>query len=261
MEINLKENNQSQLIDVYRIQEPDNAMRTDMDPIALQELAQSIKDNGLLQPIVVRPVGDHYEVIAGHRRFNAIKLLKHNQIAAMVRSADDRQAIIFRTHENLVREDVDPVSEARFIAQAITELGVSVRDFADQIGRSETYVQDRLDIAAMPDYMQAGLKDKTLKLGAALWLFRIDDERTRRNWTQNAIDSGMSVSAAKNAFHVYERDFKKVIADGNADGINNVPIQLPIITYPCAACSGIMQDDEWTLVRIHARGCPPHEGS
>lgn len=250
------DNQQSQLIDVYRIQDPVNAMRTDMDPIALQELAQSIKENGLLQPIVVRLKGDHYEVIAGHRRLSAVRLLKLDQISAVVRSADDRQAIIYRTHENLVREDVDPVSEARFIAQAITELGVSVRDFADQIGRSENYVQDRLDIAAMPDYMQQGLKDKTLKLGVALWLFRIDDERTRLNWTTNAIESGMSVSAAKNAFHVYERDFKKVIADGDAVAISAIPLQMPTITYQCAACRGVMQDDEWTLVRIHSQGCP-----
>ena len=191
-------------MEVYRIKDREKNMRSDLNPEALQDLVQSIEQNGLLQPIVVRLKDDHFEVIAGYRRLAAIRILKHKQIAAVVRSADDRQAIIFRTHENLVRSDVDPVSEARFFAQAISELNVSVRDFAGQINRSEAYVQDRLDIAAMPDYMQAGLQDKTLKLGVALSLARIDDERTRYNWTQNAIRDGMSAAAARNALPIYQ---------------------------------------------------------
>ena len=182
----------------HLIDDPVNPMRSDIDRDKIFELAESIKREGLINPITVRPVhvkgcaheedlppckegclrpGDNrYEVVAGHRRFMACKIANVGEISCVVRELTDEQAMEIMAHENLFRQDIDPVDEAIFLGRLVGEDETKISDIATKMSRSEQWVRDRLEILAYPDYMLAPIKTGELKLGVAKWLGVIDDD-------------------------------------------------------------------------------------
>src|SRR3990167_783747 len=140
-----------QSVPIELIDDPEVAMRQQFDEEKLQELAESIKKHGVLQPLVLRERGGRFEIIAGHRRLAACGIARLGKVPALVRNATDSETAILRMHENLIREDVDPVSEAIFIANQIKALRTDLAAFAKMLGKSEQYIGDRLSIAEMPD--------------------------------------------------------------------------------------------------------------
>ncbi len=190
-----------QEISTDRIDDPAQAMRTELDRDALWELADNIKQNGLINPITVRPVGDRFEVVAGHRRLSACKIAGKVMVACVVRTLTDQETFEIKAAENLERADVDPVDEAIFIADYIKQTGKTPEEVAKRLRRSENYVYTRLAVGAMPDYMQAYIKSGQLKLGAALALIQITDDITRRTWVDMAVRDGVSVAQAEYWLH------------------------------------------------------------
>lgn len=188
-----------------QIDDPKDAMRTELDRDALFDLAENIKANGLINPITVRPVGSRYEVVAGHRRLSACKIAGKIKIPCVVRELDDQQTFEVMAAENLERADVDPVDEAIFITKFQQQTGKSVEEIAKSIKRSVSYVQSRLAVGAMPEYMQHYLKTGELKLGVALALAQIDDERTCKLWTEIAVRDGANVRLAEHWLYEYNR--------------------------------------------------------
>lgn len=132
--------------------------RTVFEPGALGELAASIKTQGIIEPLVVRPVQqhmkpDHFEIVAGARRFRAAKLAKALEVPAIVRPLSDEQALAIQLVENLQREDMTPLDEARGYQRLKTEVKLSVEDIARQVGKSNEHVYARLkllDLDAKP---------------------------------------------------------------------------------------------------------------
>ncbi len=188
-----------------QIDDPKDAMRTALDRDELFDLAENIKANGLINPITVRPVGNRYEVVAGHRRLSACKIAGKIKIACVVRTLDDKQTFEVMAAENLERADVDPVDEAIFITKYKEKTGKSDSEIAESVKRSVQWVQTRLAVGEMPEYMQAYLKSGELKLGVALALAQIDDERTCRLWTEIAVRDGANVRLAEHWLYEYNR--------------------------------------------------------
>lgn len=188
-----------------QIDDPKDAMRSDLDRDSLFDLAQNIKANGLINPITVRPVGDRYEVVAGHRRLSACKIAGKIRIQCVLRDLDDKQTFEVMAAENLERADVDPVDEAVFITNYMDKTGKSVAEVATSLKRSVAYVNSRLAVGRMPDYMQHYLKLGELKLGVALVLAQIENESTRELWTGIAVRDGASVAQAEYWLYDYER--------------------------------------------------------
>ena len=184
-----------------RIVDPEFAMRSELERDSLFELADSIKKDGLINPITVRPKDDKFEVVAGHRRFSACKIAGMIKIPCVVRELDDKQTFSVMAAENLERQDVDPVDEASFIARYMEETGMTVAEVAKQLRRSITYVETRLAVGQMPDYMKECVKFGSLKLGAALALVQITDDNVRRTWTDLAVRDGVSVAQAEYWLH------------------------------------------------------------
>jgi len=187
------------------IDDPKDAMRSALDRDGLFDLAENIKQNGLINPITVRPVGDRFEVVAGHRRLSACKISGKIKIPCVVRDLDDQKAFEVMAAENLERQDVDPVDEATFIANFIEKTGKSIAEVAKSLKRSEAWVQSRLEIGAMPDYMKDYIKIGSLKLGVALALVKIDNDRTHQVWVDLAVRDGASVAQAEYWLYDYER--------------------------------------------------------
>lgn len=188
-----------------QIDDPKDAMRSELDRDSLFDLAENIKANGLINPITVRPIGDRFEVVAGHRRLSACKIAGKIKIPCVVRELNDEQTFEVMAAENLERADVDPVDEAMFIRNYINNTNKSIVEVAKSLKRSVAYVESRLVVGDMPEYMQHFLKTKELKLGVALALMKIDDEQTREAWTSIAVRDGANVAQAEYWLAEYKR--------------------------------------------------------
>jgi ParB family chromosome partitioning protein len=145
-----------------------------------------------------------YEVVAGHRRLSACKIAGIIKIPCVVRELTDEETFAVMAAENLERSDVDPVDEANFIFEYISQTGQTIPEVAKALRRSVGYVESRLAVGKMPEYMQSFLKSGQIKLGVALALVQIDDEQQRRVWTEMAARDGVSVAQAEFWLHGYQ---------------------------------------------------------
>ncbi|MGH2451025.1 MAG: ParB/RepB/Spo0J family partition protein [Candidatus Limnocylindria bacterium] len=146
----------------------------------LLELAASIREHGVLQPILVRPAGDAHEIIAGERRWRASKLAGKETIPAIVERFDDSTALEIALIENLQREDLSPLDEAVIYHKMTSELGYSIRNLATKLGKDKGYVENRLRLASAPDDVREMVSQRYDTLSAAYELMRLDDKRRRR---------------------------------------------------------------------------------
>ncbi len=197
-----------------KIKLPKENMRKHIDRDEIYELAEDIKKNGLINPITVRPVGDVYELVAGQRRYLAHQVAGILKIKCIVRELTDDEALAIMTSENLSRVEVNPVDEAKHVLRLVESNNGDIKKVSHIVGRGEKWVQDRITIGNMPDYMQELLAKKELKIGVALVLVQITDENFRRMWTLQAAQEGVSVATAE----YWLADFKRrVLPGGNLE--------------------------------------------
>lgn len=185
-----------QKIPLDLIDDPSLAMRSNVRDSAIEDLADDMREVGLVEPIVVRKVGERYEIIAGHRRTLAARMLGWALIEAKVVDVDDAQALKMRFLENESRVDVDPFDQAIFYNQIMDKLGYSFAELAKTINRSETFVRDRVAILSFPIYLMKAVKDRAISLAAAHWLNKITDETTRFSYVGYAVSSGITANRA-----------------------------------------------------------------
>ncbi|MEQ0723557.1 ParB/RepB/Spo0J family partition protein [Stutzerimonas stutzeri] len=142
--------------------------RRDMDPQALEELAQSIKNHGVMQPIVVRPVeGGRYEIIAGERRWRASQQAGLERVPALVREVPDEAAIAMALIENIQREDLNPIEEAVALQRLQQEFQLTQQQVADAVGKSRVSVSNLLRLIALPEEIKTLLSHGDLEMGHA----------------------------------------------------------------------------------------------
>jgi ParB family chromosome partitioning protein len=146
----------------------------------LQELAASITEHGVLQPILVRPAGDGYEIIAGERRWRASRIAGRETVPAIVERFDDATALEIALIENLQREDLSPLDEAFIYHKMTTELGYSIRGLAGKLGKDKGYVENRLRLANAPDDVREMVAQRYDTITAAYELMKLEDKRRRK---------------------------------------------------------------------------------
>src|SRR3989441_4567921 len=169
--------------------------RRDVDPTALDELKASILKAGLLQPVVVRaaPGNGGYELIAGERRLRACQALGWERIPAVKRDVDDRTVLTLALIENLQRDDLSPVDEARGYERLIAEFSLAQQDVADAVGRDRSTVANALRLLKLPATVLALLHEGRLSVGHARALLALDDPRAVAAVAKEAVDLGLSV--------------------------------------------------------------------
>jgi ParB family transcriptional regulator, chromosome partitioning protein len=153
----------------------------------LQELAASIREHGVLQPILVRPAGDEYQIIAGERRWRASKLAGKETIPAIIERFDDATALEIALIENLQREDLSPLDEAIIYKKMTDELGYSIRNLAGKLGKDKGYVENRLRLATAPDDVREMVAARYDTLSAAYELMKIEDKRRRKSLAKQVV--------------------------------------------------------------------------
>ncbi|MGQ7816480.1 ParB/RepB/Spo0J family partition protein [Metapseudomonas furukawaii] len=152
--------------------------RRDMDPTALEELAQSIRSQGVMQPIVVRPIGGgRYEIIAGERRWRASQQAGLDRIPAMVREVPDEAAIAMALIENIQREDLNPIEEAVALQRLQQEFQLTQQQVAEAVGKSRVTITNLLRLIGLPEEIKTLLAHGDLEMGHARALLGLPLER------------------------------------------------------------------------------------
>ena len=159
----------------------------------LKELAASITEHGVLQPILVRPAGEGYEIIAGERRWRASKLAGRETVPAIVERFDDATALEIALIENLQREDLSPLDEAFIYHKMTSELGYSIRGLAGKLGKDKGYVENRLRLASAPDDVKEMVAQRYDTLSAAYELMKLEDKRRRRSLTKRVLSGELTL--------------------------------------------------------------------
>ena len=172
--------------------------RTDFDKTALQELADSIKAQGVLQPIMVRPLAgaEKFEIIAGERRWRATQLAGLLEIPAMVRELDDQAAMCIALIENIQREDLNPLEQAQGLSRLLDEFGMTHEGIAEAVGRSRSAVTNLLRLLELSDAVKRLLESRQLEMGHARALLTLPGQR-QKEAAQQIIKSGLSVRGAE----------------------------------------------------------------
>ncbi len=172
--------------------------RKHFDQDALQALAGSLGEQGVLQPILVRPVaGGTYELVAGERRWRAAQLAGLSTVPALVRTRDDAQTLEVALVENMAREDLNPMEEARAVAALVEELGLTREQVGRRIGRSRVAVSNLLRLLDLPDEAAALIEDGALTEGHGRALLLAADHGDRRRLAREAAAEGWSVRATE----------------------------------------------------------------
>ncbi len=172
--------------------------RLDFDADALQELADSISAQGVLQPVLVRPLDDsgRFEIIAGERRWRAAQLAGLHEIPAVVRELDDRAAMCIGLIENIQREDLNPLEHARGLARLAKEFDMTHESIAESVGRSRSAITNMLRLLELCDEVKHLMENRQLEMGHARALLTLSEQQQR--WAaQQIIKSGLSVRAAE----------------------------------------------------------------
>jgi ParB family chromosome partitioning protein len=174
--------------------------RKRFDGEGVSGLADSIRAQGLVQPVVVRPrLEGGYELIAGERRWRAAREAQLATIPAVVRDADDRDTLLLALVENVARENLSPIEEARAYAVLIDEFSLSLGEVADRVGRSKPTVSNRIRLLELPDDILAMIARNEITEGHARAVLSIPDDTGRRRLAKRIVAEGMSVRAAERA--------------------------------------------------------------
>jgi ParB family transcriptional regulator, chromosome partitioning protein len=168
--------------------------RLSYDEESLTELADSIRERGVLQPILVRPAGHQYELIAGERRWRASKLAGRETIPAIVVEFDDQTALEVSIIENLQREDVSPLEEAAMFRRMTETFDYSVRQLAQKIGKDKGYVENRLRLTDAPADVRELVSVRRDTISHAYELMKIPEERKRRRLAKRVAAGELSLA-------------------------------------------------------------------
>ncbi|MBM3878763.1 MAG: ParB/RepB/Spo0J family partition protein [Verrucomicrobia bacterium] len=167
--------------------------RKEFPEAALQELADSIKERGIVQPLVVRPQGDHYELIAGERRWRAAQLAGLDQVPVVVRQADDRAVLELALIENLQRENLNPLEEAQGYQQLVEQFGLRQEEVAIKVGKSRVAVTNALRLLKLTPGVQAHLRTGQLSVGHAKVLLALSHPEEQRLAAERILRDGLNV--------------------------------------------------------------------
>ena len=173
--------------------------RTHFDENQLRELAESIRKNGVIQPVVVRRVGDRYQLIMGERRLRGSKLAGKTTIPAIVRSISDKQSLSFALMENLQREDLNPVEEGRGYKALKDEFGFSVKEIAQYLGKDRTTVSNMIRLLALPEEVLLLIENGKLKAGHARAILSIEGDEKRIEMALKVVEDNISVREVEQA--------------------------------------------------------------
>lgn len=167
--------------------------RRHFEEAPLRELAESIREHGVLEPLIVRPVDLGYEIVVGERRWRASQLAGLATVPAVVRSLTEREAMELALVENLQREDLNPIEEAEAYRRLLDEFSLTQEEVAQRVGKDRTTIANRLRLLGLTGLARKALESGQISAGHAKALLSVADEALRDALTKRIIDEGLSV--------------------------------------------------------------------
>ena len=186
------------LVDITKIQPNPNQPRTHFNETLLQELSESIRENGVLQPLLVRKKGQKYEIIAGERRYQASKLAGIEKLPVIIKDVDDQKMLELALIENLQRSDLNPIEEAKGYKQLLKESGMTQEALSKAVSKSRSAITNSLRLLDLPDEVQQFLFDGKMTAGHARAILAVPFEDARIRLAQKVVAEGLSVRATEN---------------------------------------------------------------
>lgn len=209
--------------------------RRDFDQAALEELAQSIRENGLIQPLVVRKNGEKFELIAGERRLRASKLAGLKAVPVVIRKSTDREALELAIVENIQREDLNCVDEALAYFQLMQEFQLSQEELAKRMGKDRATIANALRVLKLSDFILVQLKKGNLSRGHAKALLAVEDIVARDQLAHQVLEKSFSVRQTEKI----AQDLKQKSESGTASKSASIELQ----------GSKSSQDAKWTSAK------------
>ena len=142
----------------------------------LEELKNSIKERGVIQPLIVRKKGDYYEIVAGSRRYYASKSLGHKELPVIIKNIDDKESLIISILENLQRQNLNPIEEARSFKRLSEEFNLTHAEIANSLGKERATISNAIRLLKLPEVIQRALREGKINMSAARTLLSLDSE-------------------------------------------------------------------------------------
>lgn len=181
------------VLEISKIKPNPNQPRRQFNEQELNELADSIKQNGVLQPLLVRKTGNYYEIVAGERRYQASKLAGLKEVPVIIREISDEDVFKLALIENLQRSDLTPIEEARGYRQLIKEKGLTQEELSKILSKSRSAITNTLRLLDLPEVVQGFVADGLLTAGHARAILAVPSDEGRVRLAQKVIDERLSV--------------------------------------------------------------------
>jgi len=231
-----------QLIDMKMVDRPVKIARETIDPERVRELAEAIREKGLLQPIILRPSNGRYEIVAGDRRYLAHKLLELKVIKAIVKELDDQETAIVRGMENLQRENLTPSEEARHYKELKVEGGLSIPQIAKKVGKTYVTVKRYLDFSECSEDVRRAVDQKKVSLGVLETLREIEDPDIFNMHFLTAAQNGITEMVARMWVDDYLKSKAgKFYSDGGSLPPGGIESVSKPVYMTCEACLGAVE--------------------
>ncbi len=203
--------------------------RLAFNEVTLEELAASIREHGVLQPILVRPIGpNRYQLIAGERRWRASTLAGLTTIPALIEEIDDDTALEISIIENLQREDISPLDEAAMYDRMVRDHGYSIRKLADKIGKDKGYLENRLRLADAPEEVRALVSLRKDTLSHAYELMKVEDPKRRRRLADQVARGELTLVKLRDKIEGRRTRPARVADDGGFDPVEPAEPELTL---------------------------------
>ncbi|MCK5129721.1 MAG: ParB/RepB/Spo0J family partition protein [Clostridiales bacterium] len=199
-----KASDQIYSLSILEIDPNPNQPRTNFEEVALDELASSITEHGVLQPILVVNKGSRYMIVAGERRWRAARLAGLSHIPAIVRDFTDKNVAEISLIENLQRDDLNPIEMARGIKKLMDEYKMTQEMVSQQLGKSRSAIANTLRLLTLPEYLTDYVVNNTLSAGHARALLSCNNEKDQKTITNKIIKDGLSVRETENLVKTYQ---------------------------------------------------------
>ena len=182
-----------QYINIHDIMPNANQPRKTFSEEKIEELSKSIKEHGIIQPIVVRKKGKSYEIVAGERRWRAARKAELAKVPCLIRELSDEQNMLIAIIENMQREDLNPVEEAEGLNQMIVTFGMTQEQISKSVGKSRPYIANSLRLLKLPEYIKEEMAEGRLSAAHGRTLVPVEDEDVRKALCERIIKEGLSV--------------------------------------------------------------------
>lgn len=188
-----QDENVKSVLKVSQIEPNRDQPRKHFDEEGLEELAESIRQYGVIQPLVVKPKGKHYEIIAGERRWRAAKLAKIKEVPVIIRDYSDQEIMEIALIENIQREDLNPIEEAQAYMRLIQEFHLKQEELAKRISKSRTVITNRMRLLKLAPAVQEMLADGRISEGHARALLALEDPEKQEAAAAQIVEQMLSV--------------------------------------------------------------------